>query len=65
MAQTEKKRKSKEMDGFLTDSDAFKKKILGENRGGPLQSTPAEIDSFLHNKLKDPETMTLQKIYSW
>ena len=38
---------------FLTDPYAFSKKIFGEKRSGYLESTPAEIDSFLHNNLKD------------
>ena len=45
MALMEKNRKGK---------NAFTKKILGEKRRGYLESTPAEIDTFLHNNPKDP-----------
>ena len=38
---------------FLTHPYSFTKKVFGEKRSGYLKSTSAEIDSFLHNNLKD------------
>ena len=49
-----RKERAKKWIAFSTNPYAFTKKILGEKRSCYLESIPAEIDSFRHNNLKDP-----------
>ena len=49
----EEKKGAKKWMVFLKDPYTFTKK-LGKKQSGYLESTPAEIDSFLRNNLKDP-----------